>query len=359
MQRLFLYITLKLLLVNSTICHAQQFLNGSFELVDIDCRPALSNSGFNAHVEYVRSIGNLEQGGGIGLLTEDCGTGPAADGEYYIRIGITGDFKVREIVSLEMTQPMLPGNAYELSFYLKAANRWGRTNRLEIGLSDSNNFGQFGEKIHTIRGSTDEWERVNFQFIAPVEGKYLTLKLKIGNLGKVFLDHFTILCPSSLELGPDTSYCEVKNIEIAPKGFYESYFWQDRSTTSTYLAQEPGIYSVEAQRDECIVRDTIIISEIERNCQCKFYVPNAFSPNFDGINDFLLPLTDCTILDYEFLLFDRWGALVFQSDDPTQGWDGTYRNQQLSNNGFVYQLRYRFSYQEELQYQSGEVVLMR
>lgn len=352
---------LSILLILSlvTLTKAQQFLNGSFELVDIDCRFGLPNSGFNAHVEHVKSIGNNEIAGGISLLSEECGTGPAVDGFYYIGLSIDEDFKLRDILSLELSRPMIPGNAYIVEFYLKTGNRGGLRNVLEIGLSNSNEFAQFGEKIHSIKGSTESWELMSFQFIAPIEGKYLTLKLKIGNFGRVLLDNFSVRCPTSLDLGTDTSYCFVENILLEPKGSYETYFWQDRSTDPNFIVQNPGLYWVEAKRDECTVRDSIIISEIEHNCQCQFFVPNAFSPNLDGINDMILPLTDCTLIDYEFQVFSRWGQLLFQSNDPTIGWDGQVKNKLMPIDGYVYQLRYQFSYQDVPQYLSGFFNLVR
>jgi gliding motility-associated-like protein len=51
------------------------------------------------------------------------------------------------------------------------------------------------------------------------------------------------------------------------------------------------------------------------------YIPEAFTPNNDGINDvFTLSATGQD--DFEMQIFNRWGEMVFQSQDPTQGWDG-------------------------------------
>lgn len=51
------------------------------------------------------------------------------------------------------------------------------------------------------------------------------------------------------------------------------------------------------------------------------YVPDAFSPNNDGVNDLFLPKGD-GIIDFEIRIFDRWGNLIFYSDDMNKGWDG-------------------------------------
>jgi len=57
------------------------------------------------------------------------------------------------------------------------------------------------------------------------------------------------------------------------------------------------------------------------------HVPNAFTPDGDGVNDVFLPiLRDMVPEEYEFQVFDRWGELVFSTRDPAQGWDGRHRS---------------------------------
>ena len=52
------------------------------------------------------------------------------------------------------------------------------------------------------------------------------------------------------------------------------------------------------------------------------YVPNSFSPNGDGLNDVFLPKGE-GISEYLMEIYDRWGNLIFISDDINKGWDGT------------------------------------
>ncbi len=57
------------------------------------------------------------------------------------------------------------------------------------------------------------------------------------------------------------------------------------------------------------------------------YVPNSFTPNGDGINDTWAPISrDMVDRDHELMIFDRWGQSVFDSTDPTLGWDGHHAN---------------------------------
>jgi gliding motility-associated-like protein len=58
------------------------------------------------------------------------------------------------------------------------------------------------------------------------------------------------------------------------------------------------------------------------NCPV-YFLPNAFTPNGDSQNDFFTPTRSCFIDLVEFQVYNRWGGLVFETDDPILNWDGT------------------------------------
>ncbi len=60
------------------------------------------------------------------------------------------------------------------------------------------------------------------------------------------------------------------------------------------------------------------------------FTPDAFSPNGDGVNDYFLPVfhVDFEILDYTFIIYNRWGQEVFKTKDPTLGWNGYAKGSQ-------------------------------
>ncbi len=66
--------------------------------------------------------------------------------------------------------------------------------------------------------------------------------------------------------------------------------------------------------------------------------PNAFSPNGDGINDLFVPIVRGPVSEVVLMIFNRWGQLVFESSDPAQGWDGSFKglNQELGAYTFVF-----------------------
>jgi gliding motility-associated-like protein len=77
------------------------------------------------------------------------------------------------------------------------------------------------------------------------------------------------------------------------------------------------------------------------------YIPNSFSPNFDGINDVFMPIFTPYGLDtetYEFVIFDRWGHPVYSTRDHTKGWDGTFMNkgtETLKQDSYNYSVKYK------------------
>ncbi|MEM1217751.1 MAG: gliding motility-associated C-terminal domain-containing protein [Bacteroidota bacterium] len=106
----------------------------------------------------------------------------------------------------------------------------------------------------------------------------------------------------------------------------------------------------------------LVVSEIR--CQPKYYVPNIFSPNFDGINDVVQAHVDSDIplQEGQFMIFDRWGNQVFSTDDFSQSWDGTWRGQRAAQGVYTWALRYEWidlEGQNQRVVQSGDIYLLR
>jgi gliding motility-associated-like protein len=74
------------------------------------------------------------------------------------------------------------------------------------------------------------------------------------------------------------------------------------------------------------------------------HVPNSFTPNYDGLNDVFKPVFSPYGLDrngYSLEVFDRWGQVVFRTNDPDKGWDGTVGESVMKQDVYTYLLRYR------------------
>ncbi|MDP2174595.1 MAG: gliding motility-associated C-terminal domain-containing protein [Bacteroidota bacterium] len=99
------------------------------------------------------------------------------------------------------------------------------------------------------------------------------------------------------------------------------------------------------------IKDTTIDVVSLSNIVClisdpQMFVPSAFSPNKDGKNEIFLPQTILIfnktgnpIKDYYMEIYNRWGEKVFESNDATIGWDGTYKGNTCQEGVYIYKAR--------------------
>ena len=73
----------------------------------------------------------------------------------------------------------------------------------------------------------------------------------------------------------------------------------------------------------------------------QLFIPKGFTPNSDGINDQFFVIADWEVDNFEILIFNRGGGLVFKSSDIHQGWDGTDNNVEVSQGVYVYKILYK------------------
>ncbi len=74
---------------------------------------------------------------------------------------------------------------------------------------------------------------------------------------------------------------------------------------------------------------------------CYLAVPNAFTPNGDGRNDFLSPLNAVKADKLEFRVYNRWGQLIFKTNNWKNGWDGSFHGQPQAGGIYIWYLRFR------------------
>lgn len=138
---------------------------------------------------------------------------------------------------------------------------------------------------------------------------------------------------------------------------FNAYEWQDGSTGSRYVVKSEGLYWVKATHDCGVVSDTVFIDK----CECPIWLPTAFNPDGNELNDRFVPSTDCQFYEYEFRVFNRWGEEVFFSEDPTQSWDGLHRGVESPEGAYTWTLTYGTLYDGDKveDKMSGNVLLIR
>ncbi len=134
------------------------------------------------------------------------------------------------------------------------------------------------------------------------------------------VDHFYV---PELSLGVDTLLCSPGGIDLIVSGF-ESYLWNDGSNSPVYHVDTPGIYSLVAfTADRCSAADSLMVSVC---CEFSLVIPNVFTPNHDGINDTFKPVLH-NAGRYKMTIANRWGVVLFETNDPEEGWDGYFMNE--------------------------------
>ena len=152
---------------------------------------------------------------------------------------------------------------------------------------------------------------------------------------------------------------------VLPNGY--AYDWSPIESLSNSSIQNPiaspentTTYYVTISGQACTKTDSIIIYVSEIICGPPYiYLPNAFTPNQDNKNDLLL-VRGNYILDEEFVfrIFDRWGNLVFESFDPSTGWDGNYKGKACDPGVFVYYFE-ALCIDNEKYFEKGNITLIK
>jgi len=190
----------------------------------------------------------------------------------------------------------------------------------------------------------------------------LTTRSSIGCVDSVY--HDVYVSPLAPYAGNDTIL--VKDYPYTMKGSGgDNYLWMPDSWLSngtdpnaTANFKDAGIYNyvLQVSNDEgCIGYDTVRIQVINDDI---FFLPTAFSPNGDGLNDTFYPV----LIGYtrmKFLkVFNRWGEMVFISYEAHRGWDGTFRGQPSETGVYFWQTLVETPWGTEV-IKSGDVTLLR
>lgn len=143
-------------------------------------------------------------------------------------------------------------------------------------------------------------------------------------------------------LGNDTTICLSTRLELKASDSMESYLWNTGANTRSIFISDSGKYSVTVRnKNGCIISDSIRIKEQSDALPIQMYMPNAFTPNNDEVND-LYPSNKYKDpgTDYLFRVYNRWGEKVFESKSPTIQWDGNFKSEMAPQDVYIYYVKY-------------------
>ncbi len=127
--------------------------------------------------------------------------------------------------------------------------------------------------------------------------------------------------------------------------------WDSTVTSSgTYAHLYKNKAGCDSLIEQVVLKDSFCLEFLQ--------VPTAFTPNNDNKNDFFKPLISGTLLQYSFVIYNRWGKMIFFSKEPLKGWDGTVDGIQQPLGTYVWICNYQLAGQSFFS-QKGTVTLIR
>ena len=158
-------------------------------------------------------------------------------------------------------------------------------------------------------------------------------------------------------LTKDTSLCFPASLLLSPSKIFDSYLWSNTSSARTITISQPGIYWLQVTDSlNCEGIDSVLISE--KNCANVVYFPNSFTPNYDGKNDLFRPWMTGNPERYLLLIYNRYGELVFRSENPRAGWNGAVKGRLQDTGTFTWFCQYRFA-GGQMEDRKGTITLIR
>ncbi len=204
-------------------------------------------------------------------------------------------------------------------------------------------------------GSTDS------VFTVTTSGRYFATTEKYGcsasdTINVQYIDH-------PQDLGEDHTICMGKEVVVdlhanAPE--HTSVLWSTGATTPSITVSAYGTYHVTVAAYHCSFSDTVQVLRDER-CDCIIEVPNAFTPNGDGLNDVFRPVIErgCPVRAFAMSIYNRWGQLMYTTSDVNSGWDGTYRQDLAETGAYMYYIQFRGGTEGGTKKLKGDLMLIR
>lgn len=273
----------------------QTFLNGSFEI----------NNGTvgNDYIDLTNNqfnnlLSNIQSFGSgtvnIDLISTDNWGGFAQNGYWYI--GLQEEEGSIDSISMELSDTIWQGEQYKLTFYNNArASSYYTSAYLQIGVS--NHANEFGTLIYTTPNPAkiDKWTLQFVSFISPINAKYISVRPL----------HIT----------------ESENCWVKIDNF-------------------------------CLSQDKYCIDLPE------FKMPNVFTPNNDGINDTFKPIVFKGMKSGHLVVLNRWGQVVYETDNLQIGWDGQINGNPASDGVYFWKVEYTTIFDEN-KIEFGYLTLLR
>jgi gliding motility-associated-like protein len=290
------------------------------------------------------------------------------DGQGFIGLQTYGEVApgsgtyLRDYIHGELTEALDSGKFYRVSFYVRPVNNDAEgisygVNNMGLLFSDTvvdsiadNNIIDYanpqvvGTEVIT---QLNYWTSICAVYKARGGEKFITIGNFSTDLETSFepldnavnpqaaftlVDFVEVVENDLPQLPPDTVICKADDrIDLFIDEPDVIVAWSDGIAidpiiAKRYIITKEGLYTATISNGFCTYVDSIEVTAV--NCEiCQLYVPNAFTPNGDGINEEFTVTPSCDtegeLVSYFIKIFDRWGRKIFESDSPEVAWDGS------------------------------------
>lgn len=164
-----------------------------------------------------------------------------------------------------------------------------------------------------------------------------------------------------INLGRDTALClDGKAItltdNINASNPLATWLWNTGAKTSSIDIKHDGTYTATITIDQCSTSDEIVVSK-----DCYIDIPNSFTPNGDGVNDYFFPRQYLSngVAGFTMTVYNRWGQKVFETQNPSgRGWDGKFNDKTQPVGVYIYAIKVIMK-NERMEEYTGNVTLLR
>lgn len=134
-------------------------------------------------------------------------------------------------------------------------------------------------------------------------------------------------------------HCFLENDLVITANWGETFLWTNTGdTTQDITVTDDGYYELTAwDKNGCPLKKEV---EVLSKCESMIFVPDAFSPNYDGKND-ELQVFGKNFTDFEMRVFNRWGEIIFMTDNFNTMWDGMYKGKMMPVGTYPWVIKYK------------------
>lgn len=216
------------------------------------------------------------------------------------------------------------------------------------------NFGDTPDQIKNVGSTTHAYDQVGV-YTVTLNGNYRVCDNKTTSY------EVTVKPLPVLNLGPDTTIClngpaVILSDEINAANPDATWLWSNGGKTASIAVKHDGVYTGTVTIDQCSTTDDVIVKK-----DCNIDMPNSFTPNGDGANDYFFPrqLLSSGVATFSFTVYNRWGQKVFETGNPSgRGWDGKFNEKDQPTGVYVYAIKVTMKNGVAEEY-NGNVTLLR